>query len=145
MKYEQQMEELANEPAPGEWALNAGEEAMGFVLTLHNMFKENGYDLPAEPDVELLANLIDAVHAELAAACLFLSSDSFSGAPTLLRGIAKSIETADLDFTSPDGETGKSVPVVVRKGFERLAKRIEATKVQKTQMQGLLEQTLEGE
>jgi hypothetical protein len=61
--------------------------------------------------------LIDALHGELAAACIFLSEPSFARVPDMLRVVAKQLDKS------------QDVPVVVSKGYERLAKRIEATRL----------------
>lgn len=134
-KYEDYMYELENELVePGDEAVDAALDAMAFVKSLHDMFKENGVSLPDEPDCNALENIIDGVHGELSAACLFLSENSFKNVPAMLRMITKQFEEVDKTFTDPEGTTGPSVPEVIRKGFTRLADRIEATRVQQQQM-----------
>src|SRR5260221_13052950 len=59
--------------------------AMAFVLSLHQMFKENGMTSSKEPDVDELENLVDALAGELGAACIFLSEPAFSRVPDMLR------------------------------------------------------------
>lgn len=129
MNYEENIENLSEENPTLE-TREVAEEAMGFVLALHNMFKEQGVSLPDDPDCSLLENYIDSIHGELAAACLFLSEDCFERVPSMLRTVASQFETLDKDFADPSGEKGPSVPVVVRNGFSRLADRIEATRQQ---------------
>jgi hypothetical protein len=85
-------------------------------------------DLPIEPDVSSLEDVIDGVIGELAAASIFLSEDSFKRVPNMLRVVSSS-------FTQNAGE---EVPTVITKGFSRLADRIEATRVQGTQMKELV-------
>lgn len=130
MSYEEFIEDVSTEGSLNTDTLEAAEEAMGFVLALHNMFKENGVVLPEEPDCSQLESLIDGIHGELAAACLFLAEDSFAKVPSMLRGIAAGFDSKDVEFTDPEGETGSSVPPIIRKGFLRLADRIEATREQ---------------
>lgn len=138
-KYEGYIAEIEQESTPGDRSLDVASDAMGFVLALHTMFAENGYTLPNEPDTDALMAIIDGIHAELAAACLFLSDPAFEQVPTVLRQISKSLSQLDTDFTDTDGVTETSVPSVVKKGFSRLAARIEATKVQQVQMKDILQ------
>jgi hypothetical protein len=96
---------------------------------LHNVFRENGYDLPEEPDMSSLEAILDMMMGELAAASIFLSEDSFLQVPHMLRTIAKAFEaTAD----------GEEVPTVIVNGYNRLADRIQATRVQQQQMKDLV-------
>lgn len=105
---------------------NAAADALAFVVTLHDMFKENGVNLPEDPDTSALESVLDGMVGELSAACLFLSEDSFEAVPDMLRGISSKLSTED---------TYKFVPTVITKGFSRLANRIEATRVQQEQWQ----------
>ncbi len=127
--YEDHIEILQNaEGLPSETAEAAG-DAIAFVAALHGLFVDQGVlNDEAEIDVNVLENLTDAYHGELAAAALLLSEDSFTGMPELLRGTARSM---------PDDEG--VVPVVVKKGFERLANRIEQTRRMKAEMAKVLE------
>ena len=79
------------------------------------------------PDLGELENLVDALTGELAAACIFLSEPSFSRVPDMLRAVSQNLEK------SPD-----EVPAVVIRGYSRLAKRIENTRLQ---MQALIPNT----
>lgn len=138
VEYEDMLESMCGDNPPITAALDAGADAMSFVLNLHKMFKENGADLPDEPDIRRLEQIIDGVHGELAAACLFLSEKSFEQVPTMLRGIAKRVEKLDTKFKDPSGVEDTSVPKPIIDGFQHLADRIEATRVQQHQMLGLL-------
>jgi hypothetical protein len=127
LEYEKYMDEMESDRLPTEEAGDAGVDAMAFVLALHTMFRDNGVDLPEEPSVDYLEHVIDGMMGELSAASLFLSEESFAGVPKMLR-------TVSSQFTQNCGE---EVPTVITKGFSRLADRIEATKVQATQMKEL--------
>lgn len=137
MTYEELMDDLESGD-PSDETLEAAMDAMAFVQSLHNMFRDNGVGLEEEPDCSTLENLIDGVHGELAAACLFLSEKSFEQVPAMLRAISARFEKLDEAFKDDQGQTGPSVPVVIRKGFSRLADRIEATRVQQRQMAAVL-------
>jgi hypothetical protein len=128
--YEDYIEEVEAEGLDGlsEDCIVAAADALAFVQALHTMFKDNGVDLPIEPDVSSLEDVIDGVIGELAAASIFLSEDSFKRVPNMLRVVSSS-------FTQNAGE---EVPTVITKGFSRLADRIEATRVQGTQMKELV-------
>lgn len=132
LEYEKYMDEVdavdddASEASSD--ALDAGVDAMAFVLALHTMFKDNGVDLPEEPSVDALENIIDNIMGELSAASLFLAEKSFESVPKMLR-------TVSSQFTQSLGE---EVPTVITKGFSRLADRIDATKVQGQQMKELV-------
>jgi hypothetical protein len=139
MKYEDLIAEIDQSGNPNEEAKEAATDAMALVLSLHNVFKENGVDLPEEPDCALLDSYIDSVQYELVAACLFLSETGNEHIPKLLRGISKSIETMDTNFEDVEGSVGPSVPVALKTGFDRLARRIEATKAQKAHMAKVLD------
>lgn len=128
-KYETYMEELEAHETPSSNALEAAVDCVGFVTSLHSVFKDNGYDLGEEPDVSSLENILDSMFSELAAASLFLSEDSFQQVPTMLRTIGKA-------FANTAG--GDEVPSVIIEGYNRLADRIEATRVQQQQMKELL-------
>jgi hypothetical protein len=127
-KYESYIEEVEESEELSEDCAAEAADALAFVQALHTMFKDNGVDLPDTPDVSDLENVIDGVIGELAAASIFLSEASFDAVPNMLRTVSSS-------FTQNDGE---EVPTVITKGFSRLADRIEATKVQATQMKELV-------
>jgi hypothetical protein len=129
MTYDQAIESL-EAGTPSKEALELAADALAFVQGLHQMFSENGMTSSENPTLNELENLIDATHGELGAACLFLCEPSFSRVPDMLRGISKKLESAG----------GANVaPVVVVKGFDRLAKRIENTRIQ---MQSLVNTTV---
>ena len=118
MKYDSAIEQLET-GTPTQEALETAADALAFVQGLHQMFADNGMTTKDHPDLNELENLVDAIHGELAAACIFLSEPSFSRAPDMLRAIATKLQA------TPD-----EVPAVVVKGYTRLAKRIENTRVQ---------------
>jgi len=119
MNYEEATLAIEDEANPSSEARDIAVDALNFVQSLHQMFKDNGMTSKDEPDVDELENLIDALHGELGAAVLFLCEPSFARVPDMLRVISK--QTSAMN----DG----SVPTVIIKGFERLAKRIENTRV----------------
>jgi hypothetical protein len=128
-KYETYLEELENSTGISSEALESAADSLAFIQSLHTVFRENGYDLPEEPDVSALENILDSMMGELAAASIFLSEDSFLQVPHMLRTIAKAFEaTAD----------GEEVPTVIVNGYNRLADRIQATRVQQQQMKDLV-------
>jgi len=107
-----------------EEALEAGADALAFAQGLHELYQDQGViSEDAELDLGHLENLVDAYHGELAAAALFLSEDSFGRVSVALRGTGKSLEAA-----------GDTVPLIIRKGFERLANRVEQAKKQRQQV-----------
>jgi hypothetical protein len=116
-QYEQLMNELSEEESPSDAARDAGADAMAFVQSLHTVFLETGMTRTPEPELDEMENLFDAMTCELAAACIFLSANEFSRAPELLRAIGHQLESSG------------QVPVSVAKGFERVADRIERTRV----------------
>ncbi len=136
--YEDLIFELESSIEPSADAVDYGAEAMSFVLSLHNLFLSNGMDIGEVPDVAILEKIIESMYGELGAAALFLSENSFSNVPTMLRGIAENIEKLDEEFTDDQGVTSKSVPSEIVHGFKNLAKRIEATKQQKEVAAGLV-------
>lgn len=127
-KFEDYIDELEDGHEVSADAYDAAADSLAFVLALHKMFKDNGVDLPEDPDVTYLENVIDGLYGELAAASLFLSEECFKNVPSMLRGISSA-------FTQ---EPGEEVPTVITKGYSRLADRIEATRVQQQQMKELL-------
>lgn len=127
-QYETYLEQLEAGEDVSEEALDAATESLAFVTALHSVFRDNGYDLPENPDVSTLEHILDGMMGELAAASLFLSEKSFQRVPEMLRTISKA-------FTQ---EPGAEVPTVIVKGYNRLADRIEATRVQQQQMKELL-------
>jgi hypothetical protein len=116
--YEDHIEKLeAAENIPNE-TVEAACDAISFVAALHGLYVAEGVlNEDAPIDCGVLENLVDAYHGELAAAAILMSEDSFKGFPELLRGTARSME-----------DPSAVVPLVVRKGFERLANRIERTR-----------------
>lgn len=108
----------------GPEAQEAALGAMAFVESLHQMFVDNGMSKSDEPDLDELENLIDALHGELGAAVLFLCDPSFARVPDMLRAVSAQLEK-DAEGT---------VPTVVVKGFARLARRIENTRVNMQQL-----------
>lgn len=117
MTYEEAAAAIEEKTDPSLEAREKALDAIAFVESLHQMFKDNGMTTKEEADVDELENLIDALHGELGAAVLFLCEDVFARVPDMMRVVAK--------------QTGKDpdVPAVVSKGFERVAKRIENTRV----------------
>jgi hypothetical protein len=113
--FEEAAEELGKQGAD-ESSVEKALDAIAFVQALHAMFKDNGMTSTEEPDIDELENLVDALHGELGAAVLFFCEPSFARVPDMLRGISKAMP--------PD-----AAPPVVTKGFDRLAKRIENTRV----------------
>ena len=130
-KYETYLEELdAGEDVSSD-ALEAATDALAFVTSLHTAFSESGYDLGEDPDTSNLEKVLDIMAGELAAASLFLAEDSFAAVPKMLRTIASAFENT--------GKPGEEVPQVIINGYNSLAARIEATRVQKQQMKDLVE------
>ena len=112
--YEEHIGRLEESDLPSD-TVDAAEDALSFVAALHDLYVTQGVlNEDAPIDCTVLENLVDAYHGELAAAALFLSEDSFKGAPELLRKTAATLQ-------DPDGV----VPLIVKRGFERLATRIE--------------------
>lgn len=104
-------------------------DALAFVEALHQLFKETGMTTSEEPDVNELENLIDALYGELGAAVLFFCEPSFSRVPEMLRATGKKLEEL---------EEAKVVPPTIVKGFSRVAKRIENTRLNQQQLAKLL-------
>jgi hypothetical protein len=132
-KYETYLEELDAAGEAGavpEEALEAAVDALAFVQSLHTAFCESGYDLGEEPDTSKLESVMDIMAGELAAASLFLAEDSFENVPKMLRTIAKAFEAT--------GKPGEEIPTVIINGYNSLAARIEATRVQTKQMKDLV-------
>lgn len=129
-KYETYLEELDAGVDVSSDALEAATDSLAFVTSLHTVFCESGYDLGDEPDVSMLEKVIDTLAGELAAASLFLAEDSFTAVPQMLRAIAQ----AFVDTAKP----GEEVPPVIINGYNSLAARIEATRVQTQQMKDLV-------
>lgn len=127
--FEAYIEELEGHETPSSEALDAASDCLAFVASLYSVFRENGYDVPEEPDLAVLEAMIDGMSGELAAASLFLSEDSFKEVPGILRHISENFPQVQ----------GQEVPPVITKGFSRLANRIDATRVQQQQMKELLE------
>lgn len=103
----------------------AAMDAVAFVTSLHQLFKDSGMTTEEEPNLDEMENLVDALHGELGAAVLFFCEPSFQRVPDMLRGTAAQIEKWD-DQTV--------VPPTIVKGFVRLAKRIENTRVNQQQL-----------
>ena len=131
--YEESLEVLNDNGTLDEEDWARAESAMSFVLSIHNMLLENGALLGTDPDVSLLENCIDGVFAELAAACILLTSEPFSKVdiPGTLVKIAGSIPLKDSE---------KDVPEVVRRGFLQLSKRLKASSRQMSSAKAALEQ-----
>ena len=100
-------------------ALNMAEEAMSFVLSLHEAFAQQGVTMPAEPDVGLLENLFDAYVCELAASVMALQN--YEGSPERLRNVAKEL------LIEVKADRSEVDPQTIQ-GFLKLADRIEASK-----------------
>jgi len=128
-KYETYIEELESPATASDDALEAASDCLAFVESLYRVFRENGYDLPEEPELSAVESILDGMMGELAAASLFLSEDSFKAVPQMLRKIGEA-------FSQLPGE---EVPTVIIRGYTRLANRIEATRVQQAQMKELAE------
>ena len=116
MKYDDVIAQL--DKSPSKEALDIASDALAFVQSLHQTFADNGMTSSAEPDLNELENIIDAIYGELAAACIFLSEPSFARVPDMLRVVSKKLEGSK-----------DAVPPVVIKGYSRLAKRIENTRM----------------
>lgn len=127
-KYETYIEELESSTEVSGDALEAAADALAFVESLNSVFRGNGYNLSEDPDCGSLEIVLDSMAAELAAASLFLAEDSFKSVPQMLRGIAKAFTQA----------TGQEVPTLIVNGYNNLADRIEATRVQQQQMKDLV-------
>lgn len=94
-------------------------DALAFSQTLWDMYAQHGMVAPgSNVDFAILENLIDALHGELAAMCVFLAENSFEQVPKMLRLIADAL----------DKDPAKSVPTVIIEGYRRAATRIEATR-----------------
>lgn len=126
MNYDTVIEQL-EAGNPTKESLELAADALAFVQGLHQMFQDNKMTSSDSPDLGELENLVDALTGELAAACIFLSEPSFSRVPDMLRAVSQNLEK------SPD-----EVPAVVIRGYSRLAKRIETTRLQ---MQALIPNT----
>lgn len=113
-------------------ALDAAQDAMAFVHTLHQALADNGANLSEEPDTDEVGTVLDNILGELSAACLFLSEPSFARVPEMLRTIADGIDKEnEKPWTDTQGDSTPPVPEVVVKGFRNFAARLEATKRQK--------------
>lgn len=131
LTHEQATLEIDEAEQPSREAREKALDALAFVESLHQLFKDNGMTEQDEPDLNELENLIDALHGELGAAVLFFCEPSFARVPDMLRAVGKSMETL---------EEAKVVPSPIVKGFVRLAKRIENTRVNQQQMARLATQ-----
>jgi hypothetical protein len=126
--YEDHIDALERSKDVSSEAIEAATASIAFVAALHGMFVDNGVlNDEATIDVCVLENLVDAFHGELAAAAIFLAQESFDGVPEVLRLVSETIGTKETD---PKGV----VPTVVRKGFSRLAARIEQTRAMQTKV-----------
>lgn len=118
-KHIQALDSLEPTESISQEALDAGADALAFAQSLWDLFGDQGsVNKDSDIDYGKLENLIDGIHGELAAACVFLSEDSFEKVPDMLRLIAAAVER----------DPSKSVPKVVIEGYRRLATRIEATR-----------------
>jgi len=138
MDYEEHIVEIEGAVFPSKASLEAAADALGFVHTLNEALRENGADLPEEPDVDKLGSTLDGVFAELAAASIFLSENTFARVPKMLRTISAAFDKADTRFLDPTGSAGPSVPAVLVKGYKDLARRIEVARVQQADLLGEL-------
>lgn len=139
-KYEEYIEDLESIDTPSKETVEAAIEALAFVENLNNLLRDNGaVQLPEEPEVDRIGTVLDGVFGELAAVSIFLSEGSFARVPDMMRAVADTIEKSDVEFTDPSGETSKSVPEAVIKGFRDFADRLEASKRQKAEMIGQLQ------
>ena len=122
-KYEEHIDRLeASTDLPTE-TVEAAQEAMSFVAALHNLYVSEGVlNEDAPIDCSVLENLTDAYHGELAAAAIFLSEDGFKAVPEFLRKTAKTMD-----------DPSNVVPLIIKRGFERLANRIERARQLKAQ------------
>lgn len=134
MKHEGYISELEEAIFPSTEAMDAGADALSFVVNLNNELRANGADLPETPDIDKLGSVLDSIFAEIAAASIFLSEDVFVRVPKMLRGIADAFDKEDANFKDPTGEVAPSVPKAVVTGYRDLAKRIEAARVQKVHL-----------
>lgn len=125
MNYEEVAEEIERADGLPMEAREKATDALAFVESLHQFFRETGMTTSEEPDLNELENLVDALTGELGAAVLFFCDPSFSRVPEMLRGLSNRMVKDD---------TENVVPPVVKKGFARLAKRIENTRVNSQQM-----------
>lgn len=130
MDYNYVCEALDSDPEPSQEVREAALDAIAFVQSLHEMLRDNGMTDKDQPDLDELENLVDAIHGELGAAVLFLCEPSFARVPDMLRVVSKQLDKA--------GDAA-SVPPVIVKGFDRLAKRIENTRVNMQQMAATLQ------
>jgi len=122
--YEDYIEILENADLPGDTA-EAACTAISFAAFFRNFYVVTGVlNEDAPIDCQVLEDLAEAFHGELAAAAILLSEDSFKGVPELLRGLEKTITNDD-----PNG----FVPEYVCKGFGRLASRIEQAREERVQ------------
>lgn len=113
--YEEHITALEDSSEAPSDTIEAACDAISFVATLHNLFVTQGViNSDADVSIPILENLTDAYFGELAAATMFLSQDQFSGIGIFLTTLEKTMDDPNND-----------VPVSVRKGFGRLAKRIE--------------------
>ncbi len=102
-------------------ALETACDCLSFVQALWEVYQlEGAHDGTTPPDIAMMENLFDALQGELAAASLFLSENSFSRVPDMLRSLAEKLE----------GHEDDVVPVVVARGFSRFANRIENVRKQ---------------
>jgi len=122
MNFEEAAKQIEEERDPADEAREKALDAIAFVESLHQMFKDNGMTTKEEADVDELENLIDALHGELGAAVLFLCEPVFARVPDMMRVVSKRMEKES------------DVPVVIAKGFDRVAKRIENTRVKMQQV-----------
>ena len=102
-------------------AIETACDCLSFVQALWDVYHlEGAHDGTSAPDISTMENLFDALQGELAAASLFLSENSFSRVPDMLRSLADKLE----------GHEDNVVPVVVARGFSRFANRIENVRKQ---------------
>ena len=125
LTHEQATLEIDEAEQPSRDAREKALDALAFVESLHQLFKDNGMTTTEEPDVNELENLVDALNGELGAAVLCLCESSVSRVPDMLRAVSKQMEKL---------EDAEVVPPTIVKGFSRVAKRIENTRLNQQQM-----------
>ena len=120
---EQAAVEIEEAQVPSTEAREKASEALAFTEALHQLFKDMGMTTKDEPDVNELENLVDALYGELGASVLFMCDPVYARVPDMLRVVGKQLE-----------KMGADVPPTIVKGFTRLAKRIENTRVHQQKM-----------
>ena len=100
-------------------ALEAAQEALAFGQALWNLFEDQALHTGDKaPDYDMMLNYIDALNGELAAAVLFLVNNKVD-ATRALNMAADNLEKMETESVE--------IPLVVLKGYRRLAKRVKNT------------------